>query len=90
MRKRAGMPETEIEGLKPGDVVRVHNWHGVVLETNFDEDGEQSVIRVQTSRNVFREVGPEYVDLRLNPEAVALATIKDLEKEMQTQMTGLV
>jgi hypothetical protein len=32
---------------------------------------------------VFRGYGPEYVDVRLNLEALALATIKDLEKEIQ-------
>ena len=75
---------TEVATLKPGDTVRLHNWHGVVLETNFDEDGELSVIRVQTARNVFRGYGPEYIDVRLNPDAISPATTEDLEKEIQT------
>ena len=75
---------TETASLKRGDVVRLHNWHGVVLETNFDGDGELSVIRLQTARNVFRGYGPEYVDVRLHPEAVTLAIVEGLEKEIQT------
>lgn len=84
MSQRAGTPEMEIESLKPGDVIRIYDWHDVVLETHFDEDGALSVIRVQAARNVFRGYGSEYIDVRLIPEAVAFATIEDLEKEIQT------
>lgn len=70
--------------LKQGDVVRIHNWHGVVLETHFDESGALSVIRVQTARNLFRGYGPEYIDVRLDPEAVSLAALADLEQEIET------
>lgn len=75
---------TGIASLKPGDTVRIHDWHGVVLETNYDEDGELSIIRVQTARNVFRGYGPEYIDVRLHPDAISPATTEDLEKEIQT------
>ena len=78
------MSEREIENLKPGDVIRIYEWYGVVIETHFDEDGALSVIRVQTARNVFRGYGSEYIDVGLNPEAVAFATIEDLEREIQT------
>jgi hypothetical protein len=70
--------------LKQGDVVKVHNWHGVVLEIHFDESGSLSVIRVQTARNVFRGYGPEYIDPRLDPEALSIATLADLEHEIET------
>jgi hypothetical protein len=70
--------------LKQGDVVKIHNWHGVVLETHFDESGALSVIRVQTARNLFRGYGPEYIDVRLDPEAVSLAALADLEQEIET------
>jgi hypothetical protein len=73
-----------VADLKIGDVVCVHNWHGVVLETNYDETGTLSVIRVQTVRNVFRGYGPEYIDVRLDPEAITRASMVDLEKEIQT------
>lgn len=67
-----------------GDVIRIHNWFGVVLETHFDIDGELSVIRVQTARNIFRGHGPEYIDVRMLPEAIQPATRADLEQEIQT------
>lgn len=70
--------------VKPGDVVQIHNWYGVVLETHFDEAGALSVIRVQTARNVFRGYGPEYIDVRLDPDAIKPATRADLEREVQT------
>jgi hypothetical protein len=70
--------------LKQGDVVKIHNWHGVILETHFDESGALSVIRVQTARNLFRGYGPEYIDVRLDPEAVSLAALADLEQEIET------
>jgi hypothetical protein len=70
--------------VNPGDVIQIHNWYGVVLETHFDESGELSVIRVQTVRNVFRGYGPEYIDVRLDPEAIQPATRADLEQEIRT------
>jgi len=67
-----------------GDVVKIHNWYGVVLETHFDDNGSLSVIRVQTARNIFRGYGPEYVDIRLQPEAVRPATLADFQEEIAT------
>lgn len=67
-----------------GDVVRIHNWFGVVLKTHFDTNSELSIIRVQTARNIFRGHSPEYIDVRMLPEAVQLATLADLEKEIRT------
>jgi hypothetical protein len=67
-----------------GDVIKIHNWFGVVLETHFDTNGELSIIRVQTARNIFRGHGPEYIDVRLMPEAVQPAALSDLEQEIQT------
>jgi hypothetical protein len=73
-----------------GDVVRIHNWHGVVLETHFDDNGDLSVIRVQTVRNIFRGYGPEYLDARLHPEAIQLATLTELQQEIATHQRLLV
>ena len=67
-----------------GDVVKIHNWYGVVLETHFDDNGSLSVIRVQTARNIFRGYGPEYVDIRLQPEAIQPAALADLQEEIAT------
>lgn len=70
--------------VEPGDIVQIHNWYGVVLETHFNEGGALSIIRVQTARNVFRGYGPEYIDVRLDPAAIRPATRADLEREIQT------
>src|SRR5690606_40684199 len=75
--------------VKPGDVIQIHNWHGVILETHFDETGALSVIRVQTARNVFRGYGPEYIDVRLDPDAIKPATRADLERVVQTHRRRL-
>lgn len=70
--------------LAVGDVVKIHNWHGVVLETHFAENGDLSIIRVQTIRNLFRGYGPEYIDVRLQPEAVQQGTMIELRREIDT------
>ena len=67
-----------------GDVVKIHNWFGVVLETHCDDRGELSIIQVQTARNIFRGHGPEYLDVRLQPDAVQPATLADLKQEIET------
>jgi hypothetical protein len=55
-----------------------------VLETHFDEKGELSIIRVQTARNIFRGHGPEYLDVRMQPDAVQPATLAELRQEIET------
>ena len=67
-----------------GDVIKIHNWFGVVLETHFDEEGDLSVIRLQTARNIFRGFGPEYIDIRLQPDAIQPASQDDLLQEIET------
>ena len=67
-----------------GEVIKIHNWYGVVLETHFDTNGDLSIIQVQTARNIFRGHGPEYIDVRMMPEAVQPATCVELEQEIQT------
>lgn len=67
-----------------GSVVKIHNWYGVVLETHYDDQGCLSIIRVQTARNTFRGYGPEYLDVRLLPEAIQPATLADLQQEIES------
>ncbi len=70
--------------ITKGDVVKIHNWYGVVLETHYDDQDRLSIIHVQTARNIFRGHGPEYLDVRLMPEAIELATLADLQHEIET------
>lgn len=67
-----------------GSVVKIHSWHGVVLETHYDTQNRLSIIQVQTARNIFRGYGPEYLDVRLMPEAIELASLADLQQEIET------
>ena len=70
--------------ITKGCVIKIHNWHGVVLETHTDDQDRLSIIQVQTARNIFRGHGPEYLDVRLMPEAIELATLADLQQEIET------
>lgn len=70
--------------IEIGDVIKIHNWFGVVLETHFDDKGALSLIRVQTARNIFRGHGPEYLDVRMLPEAIQPATLVELQQEIET------
>jgi hypothetical protein len=72
------------EKVVAGDVIKIHSWLGVVLETHCDEKGELSIIRVQTARNIFRGHGPEYLDVRMQPDAVQPATLAELRQEIET------
>ena len=67
-----------------GDVIKIHNWLGIVLETHFDDTGELTIILVQTARNIFRGHGPEYLDVRMQPEAIQPATLAELRQETET------
>jgi hypothetical protein len=65
-----------------GEIIRMHSWHGVVLNVFTSETGGM-VLRVQTARNVFRGYPPEFIEVDLAPEAITPATMADLEKEIQ-------
>lgn len=67
---------------KVGDVVKIQNWHGVILDITFDADGQPAILRVQTPRNVFRNMGPEFIDARLAPDKIQPATRQDLDDEI--------
>jgi len=67
-----------------GEVVKIHDWYGIVQEVHFDADDELSIIQVQTARNIFRGHGSEYIDVRMMPDAIQAATLADLEQEIQT------
>jgi hypothetical protein len=66
---------------KAGDVIKMHSWHGVVLEVFASEMG-RTVLQVQTARNVFRGYPPEFIEVEAAPEAIAPAKRADLEKEI--------
>lgn len=66
---------------KAGDIIQMHNWHGVVLNVFFAETGGM-VLQVQTVRNVFRGYPPEFIEVEAAPEAIRPATRADLEQEI--------
>ena len=70
-----------------GDIIKMHAWHGIVLE-KFQSEAGHTILKVHTVRNVFRKLGPELIDLSNVPDnAISLATQKDLEKEIQLHRT---
>ncbi|MCB0211038.1 MAG: hypothetical protein KDJ52_16995 [Anaerolineae bacterium] len=67
----------------PGDIIKMHAWHGVVLKVFCNDQGQDTVLQVQTVRNVFRGYPPEFIELNAAPDAVSPATRADLEAEIQ-------
>lgn len=67
---------------KAGDIIKMHSWHGVVLEVFTSKTGRM-VLHVQTARNVFRGYPPEFIEVDVAPEAITPATRADLEKEIK-------
>lgn len=67
---------------KKGDIVKIHHWHGVVLAVYTAKSG-QTVLKVQTARNVFRKLPPELIELTGSPAAVTPATVADLMAEVE-------
>lgn len=71
-----------------GDVVRIRAWHGVVLDVFKNEDGK-TILRVQTVRNVFRRLNPEFIEFDLAPNTISRATIGDLQAEIRRYRKSL-
>ncbi len=66
---------------KRGDVIRMHHWHGIVLERFTGDTG--IILKVQTARNVFRKMPPELIEISNDSTAVAPATHADLLAEIE-------
>lgn len=47
-----------------------------------NENGK-TILRVQTARNVFRRLNPEFIELDLAPKQIEAATIADLQAEIE-------
>lgn len=68
---------------KIGDVVKIRNWYGVVLDITYTADNQPAILQVQTPRNIFRNMGPEFIDVRLAPDHIQPASRADLDKEIE-------
>lgn len=66
---------------KIGDIIKMRAWHGVVLDVFASPNGG-TILRVQTVRNLFRRLNPEFVELDLAPDAITPATLDDLQQEV--------
>ena len=66
---------------KPGDIIKMRAWHGIVLDVFQNELG-QTVLRVQTVRNIFRKLGPELIEIDIAPDQITPATREDLLNEI--------
>ena len=66
---------------KPGDIIKMRAWHGIVLDVFQNEMG-QTVLRVQTVRNIFRKLGPELIEIDIAPNQITPATREDLLNEI--------
>ena len=67
--------------FKKGDVVKMHSWHGVVLDV-FENQAGAKILKVQTARNVFRKLPPELIELDAAPGQISLAAADDLNAEI--------
>jgi hypothetical protein len=68
-----------------GQIIRLRSWHGVVLDVFTNEAGK-TILRVQTVRNVFRRLNPEFIELDLAPDAVEPASLEDLRFASQLDL----
>lgn len=66
---------------KAGEIIRMRSWCGIVLDVYKNEAGK-TVLRVQTVRNIFRRLGPEFIEVDLAPEHITPATIEELHREI--------
>jgi hypothetical protein len=64
-----------------GQIIRLRSWHGVVLDVFTNEAGK-TILRVQTVRNVFRRLNPEFIEFNLAPDAIEPASLDDLQAEV--------
>ena len=67
---------------KVGDVIKIQNWHGVILDITYTAEHTPAILQVQTPRNIFRNMGPEFIDIRLAPDKIQPATKADLNREI--------
>ncbi|MFN8442039.1 MAG: hypothetical protein U0175_14760 [Caldilineaceae bacterium] len=72
-----------VSSPKVGDIIRMRSWHGVVLDV-FKNEAGKTILRVQTARNVFRRLNPEFIELDLAPDTIEAATINDLQAEIES------
>ena len=66
---------------KAGDIIKMHAWHGVVLQV-FTSDSGGVVLQVQTVRNVFRGYPPEFIAVEAAPQAIRPASRAELDQEI--------
>ena len=64
-----------------GEIIRLRSWHGVVLDVFTNEVGK-TILRVQTVRNIFRRLNPEFIEFDVAPEAIEAASMEELEAEV--------
>jgi hypothetical protein len=64
-----------------GQIIKMRSWHGRVLD-KFQSPEGKTVLRVQTARNVFRGLPPEFIEFDLDPEHITPATLEDLDGEI--------
>jgi lipid A disaccharide synthetase len=73
---------------KVGDIIKMRSWHGIVLDVFTNEMGK-TILRVQTVRNIFRRLNPEFIEFDLAPESISSATLNDLQAEVEDYQESL-
>lgn len=71
-----------------GDIIRMRAWHGVVLDKFVNQQGN-TILKVQTARNVFRRLNPEFIEYDLAPDVIEIATVQQLQDEIAGYMETL-
>ncbi|MEZ4730867.1 MAG: hypothetical protein R3E79_27410 [Caldilineaceae bacterium] len=71
-----------------GDIIRMRAWHGIVLDKFINEQGK-TILKVQTVRNIFRRLNPEFIEYDLAPDVIEVATVEQLQDEIANYMAAL-
>jgi hypothetical protein len=66
-----------------GQLVRVGSWIGVVLEVFASETSDKHIARINFVKNIYKQQPPELHILENIENVLTVATVQDLEQEIE-------
>ncbi len=66
-----------------GQLVRVGSWTGVVLDVFMSETSNKHIVRINFVKNIYKQQPPELHILDDIENVLTMATVQDLEQEIE-------